>query len=130
MSYLEVFKGSSLKLTTNERFKVSFSTCRTKCLPSQPGSRKRVWRQCHHMPSPFIPSNPKAGQTVQEISCIRIHVTATQQEVNLNNHIHPTLAVYKRYVLYQKSSQGENLIETVTQSKSTMSFLHTGFVLV
>lgn len=48
--------------------------------------------------SPFTPSNPKAGLTTQEVSCIHLHVTPSQQEVNLYNHIHPILAIYTEKV--------------------------------
>lgn len=43
--------------------------------------------------SPFIPSNPKAEQTIEEVSHIHLHVTTSQQEVNLYNHVHPILAI-------------------------------------
>lgn len=48
--------------------------------------------------SPFIPSNPKAGQTTQEVSHIHLGVTPSQQEANLYNHIHPFLAIYEEEI--------------------------------
>lgn len=97
MSYLEVFKGGSLKVTTKERFKISFSHAEQNVFPParlRGGGLEAVTPHA----SPFIPSNPKAGQTTQEVSHIHLGVTPSQQEANLYNHIHPFLAIYEEEI--------------------------------
>lgn len=46
--------------------------------------------------SPFISSSPKAGQKMQEVSHIRLHVAPSQQEVNLYNLIHAITVTYEK----------------------------------
>lgn len=94
MSYLEVLKGSSLqRKDLKSLFHVQNRT------PSFPARLTEEGLEAvpPHA-SPFIPSSPKAGQTMQEVSLIHLHVTPSQLEANLCNHTHPILAIYREEI--------------------------------
>lgn len=114
VSYFKVYKVSSLKLTTKEKFKISFSrTEQNVCLPRKAHRRGFGGRSPSHK---FLYLQTAKGWADKAIGQPQTHITPSQQEGNIYNHIHPILTIYKQEIhTVPKMFLGEKLGDSYFQ---------------